>query len=209
MPGNGCPPRVAAPASLHGFHQLSRAYSVGKPRKILDLGREWSADRRVPYPRKAPERDSPGRRIWPPYSPPDRFRRSGSAFFQYPWRIASFRLRFQNEWITKIHKQFRARPLRKSSRPTSGREEPAVRFCREKSLFLSPVNPEPMTRLPLRAVSVLLLSALMLPGCSSVKPMLSGSERERAGKIYEGNARAYRKPCARKLCPMSRSRSAT
>lgn len=46
-----------------------------------------------------------------------------------------------------------------------------------------------MTRLPLRAISVLLLSALMLPGCSSVKPMLSGSERKKRKVTKETPAR--------------------
>lgn len=46
-----------------------------------------------------------------------------------------------------------------------------------------------MTRLPLRAISVLLLSALVLPGCSSVKPMLSGSERKKRKITKETPAR--------------------
>ena len=47
-----------------------------------------------------------------------------------------------------------------------------------------------MTRLPLRAISVLLLSALVLPGCSSVKSLFSGSERKKQKTPEETLARA-------------------
>ena len=47
-----------------------------------------------------------------------------------------------------------------------------------------------MTRLPLRTIAVLLLSALVLSGCSSVKSLFSGSARKKQKTPEETPARA-------------------